>query len=163
SYMPFTARAKDPAETLEGLEVAAAGSGEKLAPWLARRYELITLPVALVAAPRLTSGKDEMVRWLVELPTGSSGSSAWSSLAVVIAATRVGFGFERGLTVRVANGGSFAIGPDGLQGGIMAAMAGGFRIPIAAAHGPFVRAGAEGAFFGNRRFWSSKLEIPQLQ
>ncbi len=60
---------------------------------------------------------------------------------------------------RLALGGGNA----GLEGTLMGGAAFGFRIPVGEHQGPVVRAGAEGYIFGNDAFYSSLLELPQVQ
>jgi hypothetical protein len=82
--------------------------------------------------------------------------------AVGIATSHVGFGFEQGVAVRVVNTGSIAGGPDGVQGGLGNAVAGGVRLPFDTTHGLVLRGGIEASFFGNKVLWDSLLELPQL-
>jgi hypothetical protein len=78
------------------------------------------------------------------------------------AANRVGFGYEKGIAIRVVNVGSLAVGSKGLQGGINSALAGGYRFSFEKNHGPVVRGGVEIALFGNKWLWDSMIEIPQF-
>jgi hypothetical protein len=60
---------------------------------------------------------------------------------------------------RAAIGGGGA----GLEGALFGNAGIGFRIPVEAEQGPVVRAAAEGYLFGNNAFYSSLIELPQLQ
>jgi hypothetical protein len=60
---------------------------------------------------------------------------------------------------RLAIGGGGA----GLEGALLGAGAFGFRIPVTEHEGPVVRAGAVGYILGNDVFYSSLIELPQLQ
>jgi hypothetical protein len=60
---------------------------------------------------------------------------------------------------RAAIGGGGA----GLEGALLGAAAFGFRVPVTEHEGPVVRAGAQGYILGNDVFYSSLLELPQLQ
>lgn len=96
--------------------------------------------------------------------THSHGGDGDAQLgAVGIASTHIGFGYEDPTTVRVVSTGSLAGGPNGIQGGLSSAVAGGVRLSLGKSHGAVVRGGAEGFFFGNRYLWDSFLEFPQLQ
>lgn len=79
-----------------------------------------------------------------------------------IGANRVGFGYEKGVAVRVVNVGSLAVGSKGLQGGIDSALAGGYRFSFDKNHGPVVRGGLHIALFGNKWLWDSMIELPQV-
>jgi hypothetical protein len=83
--------------------------------------------------------------------------------ALGFSTSRVGFGYEKGIAVRVVNTGSLAFGAKGIQGGIDSAAAGGYRFGIGRAHGIVVRGGYEAGFFGNKYLWDSMLELPQVQ
>jgi hypothetical protein len=59
----------------------------------------------------------------------------------------------------------FAIGGGGagFEGTLQAGLAGGFRIPVGQKHGPVFRAGVFGYVRGNDAFYSSLLDLPQVQ
>jgi len=54
-------------------------------------------------------------------------------------------------------------GGAGFEGMLLGGMAGGFRIPVGEHHGPVFRAGVLGYLRGNDAFYSSLLELPQVQ
>ncbi len=60
---------------------------------------------------------------------------------------------------RLAIGG----GGGGFEGALLGGLAGGVRVPFGRRHGPVVRAGFEGYLLGNDAFYSSLLELPQVQ
>jgi hypothetical protein len=60
---------------------------------------------------------------------------------------------------RLALGGGGA----GLEGVLAANLAWGFRIPVSEEEGPVIRAGAQGYIMGNDMFFSSLIEVPQVQ
>lgn len=60
---------------------------------------------------------------------------------------------------RLAVGG----GGGGFEGALLGGLAGGVRVPFGRRHGPVVRAGFEGYLLGNDAFYSSLLELPQVQ
>jgi hypothetical protein len=60
---------------------------------------------------------------------------------------------------RAAIGGGGA----GLEGALFGNAGFGFRVPVQAEQGPVFRAAAEGYLFGNNAFYSSLIELPQLQ
>jgi hypothetical protein len=63
------------------------------------------------------------------------------------------------LRYRLALGG----GGEGLEGTLMGGGAFGFRVPVTEYQGPVFRAGAEGHIMGDNAFYSSALELPELQ
>jgi len=86
---------------------------------------------------------------------GRMGSLSW-------AGAHAGWGYEDAATVRHVTWFALGGGPRGIEGGIGAAMSGGLRLPAASPHSAFVRAGIEGALFGNLLAYHSILELPQL-
>jgi hypothetical protein len=60
---------------------------------------------------------------------------------------------------RLAIGGGGA----GFEGALLGGLAGGVRAPLGERHGIVVRAGVEGYLLGNDAFYSSLLELPQIQ
>jgi hypothetical protein len=54
-------------------------------------------------------------------------------------------------------------GGAGFEGTLGGSAAGGFRVPIGERHGPVLRAGVVGYLRGNDAFYSSLLELPQVQ
>jgi len=69
-------------------------------------------------------------------------------------------------TRTVFNGRSYGFGfigggSAGFEAGLGGELAFGLRIPLAKAHGPFVRIAVEGFIMGNDRFYASMLELPK--
>jgi hypothetical protein len=64
------------------------------------------------------------------------------------------------LTWRAAYAWGLGGGTGGVEGGLGLHLAGGFRAPFGDEHGPLVRVGGGGEFWGNDRFYFSRLELP---
>ena len=81
--------------------------------------------------------------------------------SLTLAGARVGYGSERGFGVRVMNTFTLGGGVKGVEGGTTMSLSGGWRAPVAKEHGPILRGGIDGAFFGNKALSDLRLEAPQ--
>jgi hypothetical protein len=67
------------------------------------------------------------------------------------------------LSTRYRDFAALGVGGSGLEGGIGTDFAMGIRPDLAAGQGPVLRAGLRAELFGNQDFYTSWLELPQLQ
>lgn len=65
-------------DVFTGLEIAARGSGEEFAAWLAERVDPAALPAALVGATRIRTGKEAVLAWLRKGPEYDLGGSRFA-------------------------------------------------------------------------------------
>jgi hypothetical protein len=94
----------------------------------------------------------------------AGGGDATRRLGTIgVHSEQLGYGYDRGLDVRVAN--SFDLGGDvrGFHGGLMGDLSGGYRFGESDTHGPLVRGGIALALRGDQLVYQSLLELPQAQ
>lgn len=92
----------------------------------------------------------------------TGGGDATSRLGTIaFHGEQLGYGYDRGLIVRVSN--AFDLGGDvrGFHGGLMGDASGGWRFGASDTWGPFVRAGIAVALRGDALVYQSLLELPQ--
>jgi hypothetical protein len=80
---------------------------------------------------------------------------------LAIHSEQLGYGYDRGLVVRVAN--AIDLGGDvrGFHGGLTGDLSGGYRFGASDTYGPYVRGGIALALRGDALVYQSLLELPQ--
>lgn len=94
---------------------------------------------------------------------GSDDDRTGSGLGLSIFGHEERYGLRGMFTMRNASFAFLGGGSQGLEGGLGGDGAGGVLLPVAKNQGPFFRFGARGYLFGNGAYYTSLLEIPQLQ
>ncbi len=93
---------------------------------------------------------------------GSDADTRGAGMGLQFAGHTDSYGTQRMYTYRNATFFHLGGGASGFEGGLGGDFSWGWRAPVAANHGPFMRAGFRAYMLGNNHFYSSLLEVPQV-
>ena len=117
-----------------------------------------------VSSPLFGRGYDSNIYSVFGL-RGSVTRDASRNTAVGLSLISQGVSYLSGplLTFRLAHLAFLGAGGDGVEGGLGLDYAMGLRARLGPHHGPFARLGLNGHLLGNQNFYSSGVELPELQ
>lgn len=137
----------------------AAGAEPPLCPSGDRRQG-----ESCVSSPLFSHGYDTNIYSLFGLRSSLTRDAAHAT-AVGVSLISEGVSYASGslLTLRLAHLAFLGAGADGVEGGLGLDYAMGLRARLGPHHGPFARLGLRAHLLGNQNFYSSRIELPQLQ
>lgn len=91
------------------------------------------------------------------------GAAHDRAVGVSLISEGVSYGSGSLVTLRLAHLAFLGAGADGVEGGLGLDYAMGLRARLGPHHGPFARLGLRAHLLGNQKFYSSRVELPQLQ